>query len=129
MLSKSIHILKPQKYQTMKTCKNCKDDFEPTRSDQLYCSETCRYTFNNDKRKIPSHIRKGDLSAIMKNRNILETLAAGNLNNYDVDFLTNLGFDFEAMTKKDLEEEFYWCFEYGYGIYEDGSIWINYRYD
>ncbi len=33
----------------MRKCKSCKEEYEPTRRNNLYCSKACKNAFNNEK--------------------------------------------------------------------------------
>ena len=102
----------------MKNCKNCKESFYPNRSDQLYCSNQCRYSFNNGKNKPPTDLMKKEQESILKNRNILK-LISSNKNSTSLDILESLGYDIEALSSlQDMGDgEFiYWCYDYGYWI-------------
>lgn len=103
----------------MENQKKCLECNEPLRgrSDQKFCSDSCRNAYNNKKRIEHKKIIRNIDKILHKNRNILKKLChyektatvklALTSEGYDFNYLTN---SFETKTGK----KYYFCYDYGF---------------
>jgi len=87
------------------------------RSDKKYCSDQCRYIFNNKtKRKNEKLIL--DINKILrKNRRILQQVNPEGKTTIRTEYLSKMGFDFRYYTHTYVtknKNEYRFCYEFGY---------------
>lgn len=123
----------------MQTCPFCKKKFEPSRLNQLYCSDKCRYTYNNRKaraKRIQKQTEQSDTverinQILIHNRSILKKYAGQQV---EVGQLKQEGFNFYFITyhqtmkaKKQQTGTAYFCYEYGYQFIKETTVEVARR--
>lgn len=78
-------------------CKRCNSEFKDSRSDQLFCSQECRYAWHHDKIKPELEVMREVTKALYKNRKVLKELSL-NDHAYPLSFLLGRGFNFNYFT-------------------------------
>lgn len=58
----------------IRKCINCGKEFEPTRADQLYCSPSCRVTYNRNQRKREQIEQQETETSLLEKDGRIETL-------------------------------------------------------
>jgi predicted nucleic acid-binding Zn ribbon protein len=95
------------------------------RSDKRFCSDACRYEFNNQKRAT-YHEPHSLINAILKkNRNILSKFCPGKASIVSKEDLLNLQFNFEYFTNLQVDDEkkiYYFCYDFVYIPFFDGEV-------
>lgn len=107
-----------------RTCLNCQRELRG-RSDQKFCSDQCRNTYNN-KRNADSNnfIRKVNYT-LRKNRRILAELNPGGKTKIHRKQLIKAGFDFDYFTGTYTTRKghvYYFCYEQGYLPIDDDML-------
>jgi len=100
------------------------------RSDKKFCSDQCRYMFNNrqkqDKEKEVLRIN----SILRKNRTVLKTLSPIGKTTVRKEVLASLNFNFRYFTNiyNTKNMVYYFCYEYGYAyLPDDKALIINWQ--
>jgi predicted nucleic acid-binding Zn ribbon protein len=87
------------------------------RIDKKFCSDQCRNTYNNrKKRDVNNYMRRVD-GILKKNRRILDSLVPGDKHTVHKEMLTKQGFDFDYFTNiytTKTGKVYYFCYEMGY---------------
>ena len=87
------------------------------RADKKYCSSTCRNNFNNNRnKKTQSYIRKVN-RILALNRKILLNLSNNQVEECDVGYLSEMGFNERFYTHSDELEDrsrVFYCYELGF---------------
>jgi hypothetical protein len=97
-------------------CLNCGYQLRG-RSDQKFCSDSCRNTYNNQLKASDTNFIRNINNTLRKNRRILENLCPGEKSKSTKGNLNVEGFNFNYhtntyTTKKGLA--YYFCYDYGY---------------
>lgn len=99
-----------------KICQECGDEIKG-RIDKKFCSEGCRYTFNN-KIKSENHKNIAKINQILSaNRKILSGLNPSGKTTVSEKKLTDAGFNFNYFTsiyKTKTGNTYHFCYEQGY---------------
>ena len=98
------------------TCLECGEPLVG-RSDKKFCSDQCRNTYNNRKKRSENnYMRKVD-GILKKNRRILDSLLPGDKHTVHKEMLLKQGFDFNFFTNiytTKAGKVYYFCYEMGY---------------
>lgn len=115
-----------------KLCKECQTPLLG-RVDKKFCSDQCRNTFNNRIHAVENkYIRRVNYT-IRKNRFIMEELLSGKeVLKISKKTLLDEGFDFDFFTniyETKKGGKYYFCYEFGYLLLEDGYCTLVRRDD
>lgn len=109
--------------------RNCLECNEPLRgrSDQKFCSDACRNSYNNRERSDSILLMRNVNNVLRKNRKILYKHSENNKTKVLREKLIQEGFNFNYFThiyttKKDVS--YYFCYDYGYLNLEGGYCFI-----
>lgn len=107
-----------------KKCMDCGSLFSG-RSDKKFCSDACRINFHNTRRKLQENYIRLINSVLKKNRNVLQNFYLAGEIKVPLQNLKILGFiaEFHTHTKIIHDQNYRFCYEYGY--YEDKEGWIQ----
>jgi predicted nucleic acid-binding Zn ribbon protein len=109
-----------------RVCVYCSKAFTG-RAGKLFCSNTCRSAQNNQLRKANYKYVDKVNAILLKNRNILLSLAPEGKAVVSSVYLEALGFDLTYFTnvfQTDKGAAYYFCYEYGYHINPDNTVAI-----
>lgn len=97
-------------------CRECGDELRG-RSDQKFCSDQCRTTFNNNiNRNVTNQVRNIN-NILRRNRRILDELSKNERKRIQRELLLQLGFNFSFHTSSFTNKKgrtYYFCYERGY---------------
>ncbi|MCE2733793.1 MAG: hypothetical protein O9302_13950 [Cyclobacteriaceae bacterium] len=99
-----------------KSCLLCRKKFYG-RSDKRFCSNACRYEFNNQKRVTYNEPQSLINTILRKNRNILAKLCPGNAAIVTKETMINCQFNFEYFTNIQVDDNrkiYYFCYDFVY---------------
>lgn len=110
----------------MQICKECNSEFMG-RTDKQFCSDQCRYIFNNRKKRNSEKLILDVNKALRRNRSILKKFSPIGKTTIRKEILLLSGFDFKYFThiyssQKGLKYNF--CYEYGYSLLPDEKVLI-----
>ncbi len=97
-------------------CLQCKEILRG-RSDQKFCSDQCRTTYNNNLNKDNYNQVRNINNILRRNRRILEELSSKDLKRIDHEILSRKGFNFQFHTSTYTNKRgqtYYFCYEQGY---------------
>ncbi len=106
-------VMDPLKQQA---CKECGNAFQG-RADKKFCSDQCRTSYNNRRRRV-EHMYIREVNSILKrNRRILLMLNPHGKNKVSIGKLRSRGFNFDYFTsthKANEDMQYFYCYEQGY---------------
>lgn len=115
-----------------RTCPVCGDSFRGRR-DKKFCSDQCRATFNNSRKKETEGYVNEINRILRKNRSILKSINPQGKSTVREDYLRLQGFNFRYFTtfyQTESRLTYFFCYEYGYLQIEGGKVliinWQNY---
>jgi|APSaa5957512622_1039677.scaffolds.fasta_scaffold168073_1 endogenous inhibitor of DNA gyrase (YacG/DUF329 family) len=98
-------------------CLNCGDPVENARTDQKFCSLTCKNCHNNRKLKELYHLTKMPNKETQKNMLILKNLTEQDILEVEQNRLGELGYNWqynsEIVYDSKINKRIYFCFDYG----------------
>jgi len=97
------------------------------RSDQKYCSDSCRNADHNQQNSSSSNFIRNINNTLRRNRKILEKLCPYDKAKSTKNQLAQDGFNFNYHTNKYLTKkglEYYFCYDYGYLELTDDEVII-----
>jgi len=101
-----------------KICRSCGGPFLG-RLNARYCSDGCRFDFNNALARKQKEQINGILKILMKNREILMHFFENNQTEITMEDLLAKRYNFSYLThqlKTPQNEKYIFCFEYGYSV-------------
>ena len=111
-----MYTWKETNMETNKSCQLCGKSFWG-RSDKRFCSNACRYEFNNQK-KLNRNEPQTIINAILKkNRSILDKLCTGEVKVVSKEDLLHNQFNFEYFTNLQVDDQkriYYFCYDFVY---------------
>ena len=111
---------------TQRTCLECKDVLRG-RSDQKFCSDACRNTYNNRMNSDSTSLVRNINNALRRNRRILHSSFERKKTKITREVLLEKGFSFNYFTHIYTTKKgstYYFCYEYGYLILDEGVYLI-----
>jgi predicted nucleic acid-binding Zn ribbon protein len=102
--------------ETNKSCQLCGKSFWG-RSDKKFCSNACRYEFNNQKKIIRNEPQSLINSILKRNRSILDKVCVGDSIIINRDELLHRQFNFEYFTNLQVDAQkqlYYFCYDFVY---------------
>ena len=87
------------------------------RSDKRFCSDQCRYGYNNRMKRSNEKLILDINKILRKNRKILKQFNPEGKTTIRTEYLTKMGFDFRYFTHTFITKnnnEYHFCYEYGY---------------
>lgn len=110
-----------------RTCPVCDHPFQGRR-DKRFCSDQCRATFNNEKKRETEQVMQSINSILRKNRRILKSLNPRGSSKVRVRYLKDQGFDFRYFTTYYVTSRsgvvYFFCYEFGYTRIEKEKLLI-----
>jgi predicted nucleic acid-binding Zn ribbon protein len=101
------------------------------RIDKRFCDDYCRNNYNNQQKSKSSHSAyvRGIMNTLIKNRKILEDLLPPEKQTINLlqEKLLQRGYIFKYFThtyKNKAGEVYYYCFDYGFRLLENGWVMI-----
>lgn len=97
-------------------CQECGEELKG-RSDQKFCSDQCRTTFNNHLNRDVSNQVRNVNNILRRNRRILDDLSKREKKRIQRELLIQLGFNFSFHTSSFTNKKgqtYYYCYERGY---------------
>ncbi|MEQ8359844.1 MAG: hypothetical protein RH860_10180 [Cytophagales bacterium] len=97
-------------------CRECGEQLRG-RSDQKFCSDQCRTTYNNQLNRDVSNQVRNVNNILRRNRRILENLSKNEKKRIQRELLIQLGFNFSFHTSTFTNKNgqtYYFCYERGY---------------
>lgn len=115
-----------------RVCPECNSEFDG-RIDKKFCCDQCRNTYNNRLKADELNFSRGINKILRTNRNILAEMYESN-KNYKItkNKLIANGFNFNYLTniyKTKNDKTYYYCYDFGYIVFDDDSISIFQRKD
>jgi len=104
-----------------KVCRTCGNVFHG-RLNAIYCSNECRFEFNNDLARIEKLQVNPILKILLKNREILQDLFNSGTTEIAISDLKAKRYNFNYLThqmKSTDNKNCIFCFEYGYSISQE----------
>ncbi len=108
----------------MNTCLECGTQMAG-RLDKKFCSDQCRYLYNNKKKRQHEMAILNVNHILRKNRSILKSLNPVGKTTVRRALLENKGFDFDFFTHLYRAKNgslYYFVYEYGYGLEQDEKV-------
>ena len=111
-------------------CINCGETIIG-RSDKKFCSDQCRYMFNNKIKRQNEKLILDINKTLRKNRKILKKFNPEGKTTIRTEYLVKLGFDFRYFThtfKTKNNNEYRFCYEYGYlNLDDEKTLIVNWQ--
>jgi hypothetical protein len=106
-------------------CENCGRALKG-RSDQRFCDDSCRNTFNHKARVPDNEVTNPVINILKRNRTVLSNIFTGTNRTFTKLQMVSIGYDFDYCTgRRTLQgSEFYFCFDYGYELLADDKYEI-----
>jgi len=114
-----------------RVCLNCGYELRG-RSDQKYCSDSCRNAYHNQQNSGPTNFIRRINNILKRNRKILETSCPHEKSKSTIGKLTAAGFNFNYHTNSYLTkkgQEYFFCYDYGYLELDNNEVVIVKRKD
>jgi|GEM_PF-6773430 len=105
-------------------CLNCGGEFSDRRSDSIYCSDKCGWTYRNNLKKINYQFRNQEVKKLMKSANIFEYFDNQGIRQIPKEVLKFVGFNFDLTTSPVKYNK-----EKGYAFHKLLEYWIIIRAD
>lgn len=109
-----------------RTCTECGDSLMG-RADKKFCGDTCRNAYNNRATGEANKGMRRMISALKKNRRILEDLYVSDKRKIPKKNLLDKGYDYRWLTHFYVNRKsqvYRFCFDYGFVEYEDGWLYL-----
>lgn len=102
-------------FKAVERCLTCSKELDG-RLDKIFCSDLCRAKHHNRKKSADQRHVRAINKILLKNREAMKDLGAGNKLKLKKDMLVMRGFNFDffTQTKEQKGRTFKFCYEWGY---------------